>query len=215
MKIRVLLYKARRDGKVVDNVIAIWTMVINVWRLAVCRGLTFKEVWQTLTSWYSHTEVWAPEDRSGFETTALIAKKINKIESVIKYHGNCYTSTMGQIRSKSTIIQTGTCKRPASRVLKHPERWDYVEIDLMDYDYRDMMQYLDGEVAANAGYAKRDILKFVGLGLFPDKIRNICSEIIHNALIEGDVLPGKHAVVSPLMLALLLKKHAHVVKKLQ
>lgn len=212
MKIRVLLYKARRDGKWVDNLIAVWTVLINAWRLAVCQGLTWREVWEVLTKWYSHAEVWVADKEERFNCY----KKPVRDGLVQNYRpGTCYTSTMGQLRSKGTVIQTGTCKRSASRVLKHPERWDYVEIDVNEAEYRAMMQYLNDEVAVNAGYAKRDILKFVGLGLFPDKIRNICSEIVHNALIKADVLRGKQKVVSPLLLAILLKKHHYVAKKLQ
>jgi hypothetical protein len=130
------------------------------------------------------------------------------------FAGTCYTSTMGQIRSRGTIIQSGTCKRPAARVLKHPERWDCVEIDINEIEYYEMMRYLDDQVLNNAGYGKIDVAKFFGLGFITDKKRNICSEIVHNALIEGDVLDGEHKVVSPLLLAILLVKAGHEVKKL-
>lgn len=198
MKIRVLLYKAKLDGKLTDNVIAAWTQLIHCWRILT------KQARVALTG-YSHAEIWVPNKITPFWWEP----------DICKWQGTSYTSTMGQIRSRGTIIQNGTCKRPAVRVLIHPERWDYVEIDVNEAEYHEMLRYLDDQVLNNAGYGKADIAKFFGLGFITDKKRNICSEIVHNALIEGDVLEGKHMVVSPLLLAVKLVKAGHVIKKLQ
>ncbi|KKL73670.1 hypothetical protein LCGC14_2072620, partial [marine sediment metagenome] len=78
-----------------------------------------------------------------------------------------------------------TCKRDASLVLKHPERWSYTEHLVSDYKYDLMAYYLDDQVAKNKGY-----------GLGPDK--NICSEISHNANVVSGELAGPFKVVTPI-----------------
>lgn len=64
MKIRILFYRAERDGHPLDDIISLWTGLFN---------------WGTGP--YSHVELWVPDEVHGFE---LINKAI----------GYCYTSTM-------------------------------------------------------------------------------------------------------------------------
>ena len=112
--------------------------------------------------------------------------------STTQYEGTCYTSTMGQVRG-SNNVGDGTCKRDAFKVLKHPERWSYVEHEVSDDAYAMMIQYLEVQVDENKGY-----------GLGPDK--NVCSELSHNANVVSGELAGPYRFISPLGDALLLVK---------
>ena len=94
------------------------------------------------------------------------------------------------------------------------DRWDYIEIELYQDEYGDMMDYLETEVDCNTGYGKADLLKFFGIPLISDPTRNICSELVHNALVKTCHFK-KNKVISPLMLAILLKKQGFEIKNLQ
>ena len=174
MKIRFLFYRAKFEWRnfiktrrihLVDDAISWWTWFGNIG-----------------TGPYSHVEIWTPAERGMFITHPLKASKLNKIEVYTKIHGTCWTSTM---RGDNN----GTVKRPASEVLKNPKRWDYVEIDIPEDDYSRLIYWMQLEVENNKGYGKRDLLKFFGLGMFADKLRNICSEFTHNAAIVAMLRP--------------------------
>jgi hypothetical protein len=92
----------------------------------------------------------------------------------------------------------GTRSADASLVLKHPERWDYMEIAVTDEQYELLRLIMAVDVEHNKGYAKWDILKFISPIHFPDNERNICSEAVNNWLVIigillefGIVSPGK------------------------
>jgi len=198
MKVRFLLYKAGIDGKAVDNGISFWTGVINLpkviwqerrWNLKKWG----KAVWDFIKRGYSHTEIWKPDAKGMFINLpeSLHTKPLTNWFKADVYTGTCYTSTMGQARNKNAPPEDGTVKRPACGVLKHPERWDYAEVDLESKDFDRLIYWIDLEVENNLGYSKRDTLKFFGLGFLADKLRNICSEFDHNgaivAMIKGFV----------------------------
>lgn len=200
MKIRFLLYKAGIDGKYVDNGISFWTGVINlpkvIWQERMWNLKKWgKAVWDFIKRAYSHTEIWKPDKKGMFITPPenLATKPLIKWFKSNVFTGTCYTSTMGQVRNKNAPPEDGTVKRPANQVLKNPERWDYVEVDLEDKDFDRLIYWMDLEVENNLGYGKRDTLKFFGLGFLADKLRNICSEFDHNgavvAMIKAFIAP--------------------------
>ena len=168
MKIRFLFYRAKFEFRsflktrrihLVDDAISWWTWSGNIG-----------------TEPYAHVEVWTPaikENVYAFENPFVAGTPPNKFFPLL---GTCWTSTM---RGENN----GTVKRPASEVIKHPERWDYVEIDIPEDDYNRLIYWMELEVENNKGYGKRDIGKFVGLGFLADPERNICSEFTHNAAI--------------------------------
>ncbi len=184
-RFRVLHYKSGIDGKVVDNAIGFWTKVVNLWD------------WKTwFLPWYSHSEIWVPDPEAGFE-------KCYDGVDLLKPDGTCYTSTMGQISTEGAQI-SGNRKLLASVVLKHPERWDYTEFEVPDHIFERGLRWMEVEVKFNQGYAKRDISKFFPIMrhfVKQDKLRNICSEFVHNACTAFIVLPRPFKVISPLRLA--------------
>ncbi len=189
-RFRVLHYKSGIDGKVVDNAIGFWTKVVNLWD------------WKTwFLPWYSHDEIWVPD-----ETTGAFRDDFGACTEI--FLGTCYSSTMGQIRTKEPKRRfeiNGTRKLPASEVLTHPERWDYTEFEVEDYEFEWGCDWMDIQVEFNKGYAKRDISKF-----FPvirhlvkqDKLRYICSEFGYNACAMFNIFKNiGHGIISPLRLA--------------
>ncbi len=140
MRIRVLFYKAMRDGHIVDDGISLWTKLFN---------------WNTPP--YSHVEIWWP-----------LCGSFSK--------GFCFTSTM---RGEDN----GTTVRPASEVLTHPERWDYVEI-LVDDDIANMAIARAREAAHNnKGYDKWALASFFGFRNAGSEGKDICSEVAYMFLV--------------------------------
>ena len=201
IEIRFLLYKAGIDGKYLDNGIAGWTQLINSWRLLNA------EQRKIVLAGYSHAEVWVPSEDGCFGGVYMNG-------TVKAFAGDCYTSTLGQIRNPNVPAMSGTCKRPASQILRHPERWDIVKVLITQEQYNAMIEYLDYEVDWNQGYGKRDCLKFFGLGFLSSPHQNICSELVHNAGVTAEVLKGEFNIVSPLLLAILLVQAGHKIKRL-
>ena len=93
----------------------------------------------------------------------------------IQYVGTCYTSTM---RGDNN----GTVSRPAREVFTHPERWEYIELEVTDESFKAAKAWADARVAMKWSYSKRDLLRFVmPLWLLKklklaDPDREICSE---------------------------------------
>ena len=193
-KYRTLFYHSRwNDNKWIDNAIALSTQAYNLWRIID------PVAWEVVKMGLSHEEIWVPKE--GYfdygpddEWVALHG------EYDFDYTGTCYTSTMGQVGGKNRV-GNGTCKRPASQVLKHSGRWSYTDHDVPEWRFKLMMAYMDGEVECNAGY---------GLG----KLKNICSEFGHNANVCSGELEGPFKVVSPLTDALLMVRAGKEIKRL-
>jgi len=154
-KFRVLFYKAKfGDKKWIDDGISIYTTFWNV------LGLAFepKLAWQVFRRRYSHVEIWLPDEGGFFVkciSTGWIAKHDNdKVIISKEICGQCFTSTMRG-------DDNGTVIRPASEVLTHPERWDYIEIiEPYDHVYKEAVKWAYQQVHRNQGYNKRTILDF-------------------------------------------------------
>ena len=158
MKVRVLFYRAERDGHAIDDAISLWTKLFN---------------WHTPP--YSHCEIWWPTETypRHFDWKA----------------GRCFTSTMRG-------DDNGTVIRPASDVLTHPERWDYIEIDVDPIKLAAAIGLAQLFAKQNKGY---DILCLLGF-FFPWRLRNkkkdICSEVCQKFLVWCGIFPD-YKVWSP------------------
>lgn len=156
-KLRLLFYRPQADGKWIDNAIAAWT---RLWNLNAPENLIC-----------SHVEIWIPQDGCIFEAGEDAAGR--KI-----YSGNCYSSTMGQIRSKNTI-GSGVRKASAADILKHPQRWYYCEFECSDEKtYEKLIMGMEKDVANNQGYDTKLIWSFFWIrrNSQGDKNKYICSE---------------------------------------
>ena len=86
-------------------------------------------------------------------------------------YGTCYTSTLrGEY--------DGACKRPASEVLKNPERWDYLEYECSDEDFDKMIAAMDYAVKHNKGYDIALILRFLAFVPVFNSRKYICTEFV-------------------------------------
>ena len=193
-KYRTLLYHSEwGDGHAIDNAIAVATQLRYI-------GLYLDPIlWDVVKAGFSHEEIWTPDEDGNFDISACKYCGSQRCwpegcpdRLKVNYIGTCWTSTMGQVRGDNNVGD-GTCKRDASKVLKHPERLSYTEHEVADDAYAMMISYLVNQVAKNKGY-----------GLGPDK--NVCSELSHNANVVSGELAGPHRFISPLGDALLLVK---------
>ena len=184
-KVRFLFYRARFEWRnifkkkirLVDDGISWWTWPGNIG-----------------TGPYSHVEVWLPDEDGRFGVT------YEDLEWEVPrkaYIGTAFTSTM---RGENN----GTVKRPASKVLKHPERWDYKEFEIDENLYLQGKYWMNKKVRDNKGYSFRDIGKFFGLGFLADESRDICSEFGHNYGVIIMLLKPPFNVVSPRRLSRML-----------
>jgi hypothetical protein len=162
MKIRDLYYIPKwGDGHKIDNLIDLHTYWIN---------LNYKRKnkipWAVFNALRcSHREIWTPivtgEDLDFYDVETNSA------------YGQCWTSTM---RFDSTEDNKGgVCVRPASQVLKHPDRWFYCEKEISDACYDILIDRMQSAVHYNLGYEKKLILRYLGITI-DDPQRYICSE---------------------------------------
>lgn len=149
--IRILFYRAKLgDGHIVDNLIDWHTTLWN---------------WPPKQLRCSHTEIWtqAPVVNDG---------KLYHIWD----NGQCWTSTM---RFDSTEDNKGgVCVRPASEVLKYPERWFFCEITMSELAYDLLLNELYRAVNNNQGYDQFMIASFFLPWRIGDPAKFICSEFV-------------------------------------
>ena len=193
-QIRALYYIGTK--RPLNNLIQAWTWPFNLGTIPT-----------------SHTETWTRGEVLPFENPAwyclpTLDKSGDPVRILGKlqeggYVGTCWTSTM-------IDDHDGTVKRPAAEVLKHPEHWCYQPYEVEDDDYAKGVDYMQEEVDGNQGYAKKDLCKFLPVlrHFIKDKLRNICSEFVHNVKVMFGLLPGPFKVVCPRKLwKMLVKKH--------
>jgi len=171
-KIRVLFYRADWDGHLLDDLISSWTWLFNMG-----------------TGPYSHAEIWIPGQNSNFK---IFSHDIDTETTNPVYVGTCYTSTM-----RDEV--NGVVKRPAAQVLRNPERWSYIEIEIGKRDYDLMVQEMNIKVAKNPGYDTWCIVSFICCPFrrWFKSPKFICSEFCYWALYAADVFWGKLRCPSP------------------
>jgi len=177
MKIRVLFYKAQKDGHMVDDGISLWTKLFN---------------WNTPP--YSHVEIWWPDKIDGFDKACVPGRAtcecsggtttVTMDYTDTEYCGRCFTSTM---RGEDN----GTVLRSANEVLTHPKRWDYIEITVAEEDALTAKGLARLAAQANSGYDFFCILGFFLPFRVRSKEKNICSEAVQKFLVWCKVFPKK------------------------
>ena len=141
---------------------------------------------------YSHCEIWIATDEGLFENA------YERFAEGFQYWGTCYTSTMRGDHN-------GTVKRDACGVLKNPDRWDYIEEEVIAQVYATLIIWMNLVVEQNEGYSMWDLLKFLSPVHFPDNNRYICSEFCNDAI--WYILDNwKGGIISPKRLHIKLTK---------
>jgi len=188
---RVVFYKAKwNDGHRIDNIIDVWTMLVNLPYVTYKSKLNFKDVWKFIKDFnYSHVEKWAPYGT------------MNRPRSCDWWNGDMSTSTMRD-------EYNGTVIRPAREVLTHPDRWDAAEFEVRSHVYGEAKAWESKELAGNLGYSKEDLARFAPVvrHFVDDETRNICSEFVHNYMAMCRIFKNGFRVISPRLLAWLIYK---------
>ncbi len=191
MKIRIIFYKARiGDKHWLDDAISLWTGIFNMG-----------------TGPYSHVELWVPGDVIPHGIQFCNPVRCTRKLEPIDYYGTCYTSTMrGDAK--------GVVKRPASKVLKNPKRWDYCELGVEEEDYNRMIRPADNLIKHGKGYDFRAIASFFWFRRVHEDDKWICSELVYLLLIWCRVFKGEVLCPSPRRLSRWLTKRGYVIKPL-
>ena len=159
-KIRVLFYKAAVDGKLLDNGISLWSKT-----LAFVRG-----DWKALKYNYSHMEIWL-EEQEGYGFASVEFNDTGTAPETIHYLSHCFSSTT---RGSANGVRFA----PASEVLKHPERWDYIEIDTSGVPWMYDKFTIDwAKEQVGKAYDYKGILGFFWPKAFDHPDKWYCSEI--------------------------------------
>ena len=169
MRIRIPLYLPAIDGEILDDAIdwhtVIWNTVILFTKHPFSRKTysAIKTLWAKLRC--SHAEVWIPDDGAfdGAEPKDYVL-------------GTCYTSTLRK-------PYNGVCSRSASSILKHPDRWNYFEIDIQDCWYNQFIASMDEKVLKNQGYDKWTIASYFWYKRLGSPSKYICSEFVHDSIL--------------------------------
>ena len=185
-KFRVVFYIAKWwDGNKIDNVIDMWTMLMNLPMVVFQTRFNLKEIKKFLKLAFAHVEIWTP---SGYHYDPRKCDWMN---------GLMWTSTMRG-------DEKGTCYRKASEVMKDRSRWWYWEFTTKHEYLKEACEYGNHEVMCNEGYGKRDVSKF-----FPgvrhlvknDPDRNICSEFCTWFMMYAQVIFKNFKMMSPRLMA--------------
>lgn len=186
MKIRVLFYKAAVDGKLIDNLISFYTGLLP------CN-------WGT--KGYSHMEVWFPNESGNFEPP----RALRESPILDRWYGQCFSSTTrGEWR--------GVRICHASLVLKHPERWDYMEFEVDMSRYAVALELAEREEGKKYDY--KGIFGFFWPWPVQDKKKWYCSEICAWFLYLVRILPKREKRISPRRLSKVLKKLGGIARPL-
>jgi hypothetical protein len=122
----------------------------------------------------SHSEVWLPEWGHP-KARPFVHGQVC---------GSCYTSTMGRGND-------GVCRRSASSVLRHPNRWNYFEIELDNRVYQHFINDMDEKVRDNLGYDKLTIASYFWYKRLGHPKKYICSEFTHLSILPYVADQGK------------------------
>jgi len=154
--------------------------------------------WKALKYNYSHEELWFPWDDKG---------EIDSWSFNGKPCGQCFSSTT---RGKYNGVRFA----PASEVIgKHPERWDYIEFEVEDEDYKRLVAYAYTQIGKK--YDWRGVaLGFISPVDFEDTDKWYCSEICCWLKWLAYVIKDWEDRISPRRSAMIMAKKYHEPKGL-
>ncbi len=184
MKIRFLFHNPKGERGIGKAIVA-WTGFLALW---------YK--WKALKYNFSHMEIWMPCVKGTFEQEYTKESGWSRIK-VKQYLGQCFSSTT---RGGAEGVRFA----PASEVLKHLERWSYIEVEVDDEQWRIVYSTMK----------KHEGKEYDFLGLFgflqPLPIQNknkwFCSEICMWAAKALWLTKKWHKRISPRRAALVLAK---------
>jgi len=183
-KIR-FLYHSPKGERGIGKAIVIWT-----WFL----GLFYN--WKVLKYSFSHEEVWLPDEDEHFMAFLGMAGPGYK-EVVFPICGQCFSSTT---RGNAKGVRFA----PASEVLKHPERWSYIECEV-DAE-RLEVAVCEAKRLVGCRYDFLGTFGFLNPLPIQDSKRWYCSEICDWFKVLLKIHPKRQGRVSPRRSAYLLSR---------
>ena len=154
MKLRILFHNPKGEHGIGKAIVGL-TWVYGL----------FYGGWQALKYHFSHVEVWIADENGNFSEPYFIAGEGPRRT---RYLGKCFSST-------TRGDWNGVRFAPASEVLKHPERWSYIEIEVDDERFEEAIGFASLEV--DKPYDFLAILGFVIPFGVQNKAKWYCSEI--------------------------------------
>lgn len=193
MKVRDVFYKAPRklDRKyMVNHVISGWALLVNLWRV---HPKDWKRFWRLA---FSHEETWFPDDDGNFEVNG-------------KFVGSCVSSTM---RDGANGIRF----EDAAKVLRHPERWGFFEVDIAEEKRSEMRVAAAIEAEEKTSYDLWGaLLGFATpFNIGDDEYKWYCSELSAYLKYAGGIFTKLYDRISPRWSAWLMVKMGHELKPL-
>ena len=181
MKLRSIFHKPEGEHGI-GKWIVVWT-----WFLALFydhKALKYN---------YSHEELWIPDENGAFR---------HIVNSPFKpprqyYVGQCFSSTT---RGDSKGVRFA----PASEVLKHPERWEYIEFEVNEALYADILIFMEMHAKWKTKYDFAGIMGFVVPFAPQDDDRWYCSELCNYIKAELNVIDDYSEPISPRRSAMIL-----------
>ena len=121
-----------------------------------------------------------------------------------KYDGHCFSSTT-RGRYKGVRIA------PALEVLKHPDRWAYIELDVSDEAWAKILPWIEALDKSKVKYDFLGLFGFFSPFNIQDKKKWYCSEICMNILWKLGVCK-RHKRISPRRAAKVLSEYGQIIK---
>lgn len=181
MKVRFLFHKPigeRGIGKVIVGLTWFYGLFYN---------------WKVLKYNYSHEEMWIESEGGRFENHA----RDQGGQEWFVFIGQCFSSTT---RGNANGVRFA----PAIEVLKHPERWDYIECDVKDWRLEVALE--EANKLVDAKYDFIGILGFIQPIAIQDDQRWYCSEICDWLKVLLRIKSKRSKRISPRRAAYLLAK---------
>jgi len=195
MKIRFLFYRASQERwNIVGHAIALYTALLPM-------------NWGNWKYWYSHVEVWFPDyppKGNGCDENMWTYPKF--LDAGEDGYGRFGEQFMGECFSSTTRGDAeGTRFIPANKLLKHPERWDYIECEC------DKVQevYDWCKTQTKKKYDYWGLFGFLSPFNIQDKKKWYCSEVAARIIWKLNILPILYERISPRRLASKLAKKYH------
>jgi len=144
--------------------------------------------WKALKYNYSHEELWIPDEDGKFGLPWA------------RLSGQCFSSTT---RGGAKGVRFA----PASEVLKHPERWKYIEFEVDAYCWKSLVLPKLQSMVGNKYDFVAVATGFITPFLIDDKKKNYCSGICCMVKYWLVILKKQWKIVSPRRSAMLLVPH--------
>lgn len=185
MKCRFIFHHGK--DSFVGKAITAWTGFLALWYN-----------WGALKYGFSHIEIWLADKYGDFNVCNAIKCPDGCANCGFEpYIGECFSSTT---RGDAEGVRFA----PASKVLKHPERWSYIEVDVPVDRFEVAYDEMKRKVGAKYDYA--GLFGFLQPLPIEDNKKFFCSEICMLMAFLMKVVSKRHKRISPRRAALVLAK---------